>query len=150
MPNKHYAQIRGFEEQDENRAKYWSSHVNEWLAKEDAIHISYESLNGDFEATVKSLAASLGIEEYIVDRIKRPQLHPSFKTDILSRGLRKAKRVSMSSVLGDKYIDESKIVLPSCARKGIVGDWKNHFSDADLEFFLKFAKDTMFKLNYKI
>lgn len=33
-------------------------------------------------------------------------------------------------------------------RKGIVGDWKNHFNKEDLNYFNKYASETMNKLEY--
>ena len=85
----------------------------------------------------------------LVNEIKRPQLQQVLKTDSWSRGVRKAKRI-LHSLAGRKYIDYSKIVPSAHPRKGGIGDWKEHFSNSDLEFFLAYAKDTMIKLNYPI
>ena len=35
-------------------------------------------------------------------------------------------------------------------RKGIVGDWKNHFTEKDKKLFNKIAGDLMIKLGYKL
>lgn len=148
MPNDHYTKIRGFEERDENRPKYWSSYVDEWFNKEGVAHISYESLCNNFEESVRNLACSLDIEDLLSDEIKRPELHTAMeKADLGSKILKKTKKIF--SVM-NKKAEEPKIVYPSYPRKGIVGDWQSHFSGSDLEFFLKYAKDTMLKLNYKI
>jgi hypothetical protein len=45
-----------------------------------------------------------------------------------------------------KKLDKLVGVKP---RKGVVGDWKNHFSEADLEYFWQKAGHRMLELGYK-
>ncbi len=149
MPNKYYMPIRGFEEKDKNRVEYWRAHVNEWLAKEDAVHLKYETLYNDFEATIRNLASSLGMQERLFDKIKRPEFVSAYSSDIFSRAKRKAKR-TLRYLFNRNDSKRYKVVFPAHPRKGIIGDWKNYFNDSDLEFFMRFAKDVMIKLDYKI
>jgi hypothetical protein len=158
MPNKYYMPIRGFEEVDENRVKYWCSHVNEWLGEEDVCTLSYESLSNDFEHSIKEIAHSIGIEKRSLQGFEKPILSVkknTIKKQIvpwippilfeLYRNFITSKRFHKNS-----NVASSKIQFVAYPRRGVIGDWRDHFTDTDLDFFVEFASETMNRLNYKI
>jgi hypothetical protein len=86
---------------------------------------------------MRELAEFLGAKEYLKDIPKKPELKQA------KNFFSKARR-AMDRFLGN----EMKVKPTAFPRKGVVGDWKNHFDDKDLEFILSEVGDTMERLNY--
>ena len=119
-----------------SRPAYWAHHVETWLKHPNTISIAYESLETDYEATIKKMANFLNIKLnntlQTVD-LYRPKQNQPITTRLLKKiGLRRGK--------------VSTAVAP---RKGKSGDWRNHFSEDDLGFFMIKAGDMMRQLGYK-
>lgn len=116
-----------------NRIEYWKEHVVGWISKSDLdiIMVSYEQLHSDYEDMIRKLSdfLSLPLKSNGIDRIELK------KYGIFRRAL---KRLLPTSA-------RSSAILP---RKGIVGDWKNYFSECDLELFKQTAGDLMKELGY--
>jgi len=116
-----------------NRVEYWKEHVEGWLDRSDLdiATVSYEQLHTDYVSTIRKLSEFLGltIKPSGVDRIK-------FTKYGLFRRL--LKRIVPLAA-------KSSAIAP---RKGVIGDWKNYFSQSDLDLFNKIAGTTMAKLGY--
>lgn len=106
----------------------WSDFINDWLDK-DAAFIRYENLLQD---PVEELAQAL----YVVKKND-----PDRK--ILEQIVEKYSFETMSK---RKQGEENK---HSFLRKGIAGDWKNHFSKEAREVFNSFAGKELIKLGYE-
>jgi hypothetical protein len=106
----------------------WSDFINDWLDK-DAAFIRYENLLQD---PVEELAQAL----YVVKKNG-----PDRK--ILEQIVEKYSFETMSK---RKQGEENK---HSFLRKGIAGDWKNHFSKEAREVFNSFAGNELIKLGYE-
>ena len=116
-----------------NRVEYWKEHVEGWLGRSnlDIATVSYEQLHTDYVSTIRKLSEFLGltIKPSGVDRIKFT------KYRLFRRLLRRVVPLAA----------KSSAIAP---RKGVIGDWKNYFSQSDLDLFNKIAGTTMAKLGY--
>jgi hypothetical protein len=105
----------------------WHEHVADWWDRPDVSHVAYEDLLSDPVREVGRVTAELGrsteprIAEIAVDRW-------SFA--------RSAGR------------DAGQEDQTSFTRKGVAGDWRNHFTRAAGETFDAFAGDTLVELGY--
>ena len=116
-----------------SRVEYWKEHVEGWLGRSnlDIATVSYEQLHADYVSTIRKLSEflDLTIKPSGVDRIKFT------KYGLFRRLLRRVVPLAA----------KSSAIAP---HKGVIGDWKNHFSQRDLELFNKIAGTTMAKLGY--
>jgi hypothetical protein len=114
------------------RVEYWRSHVEGWLEQPGVQAISYEQLYGAYEVTIKRLADRLDMELGTSLQPVRPAV-----TRLHRAALRAA------TLLG--YDRRSTAILP---RKGVIGEWKQHFSEEDIEFFGRRAGRLLMELGY--
>lgn len=124
MPNNHIHTVRSFQPFDANRVTYWLHHVEEWMSVSESLTVNYEDLHGEFEQSVIQLANDLSLGGSLVEPIRRMAIGPVRKRPL---PMRLAKKLINPGGI------TSTAVLP---RKGIVGDWKNHFDEDDLRFYL--------------
>ncbi|XP_006868145.1 PREDICTED: bile salt sulfotransferase-like [Chrysochloris asiatica] len=113
----------------------WFDHIQGWLSmkgKENFLIISYEELQQDTRATVERISQFLGKE-----------LSPEEFNSILknvSFEVMKENKMSNFSLVPEMFMDHTKGKL---MRKGISGDWKNHFTVAQSEAFDQIYKEKM-------
>lgn len=105
----------------------WTDHVKSWRHTElgDRImYITYEEMVQDLPAALRTMSAFLGtnLSEDIIQKIAE---HCSFKT-------MKVNSMSNFSLVPKVLMDSDK---SSFLRKGVSGDWKNHFSSEQLAKF---------------
>lgn len=123
-----------------NGAGGWLQHTNSWLGsslvdKGQATIVRYEDMKAD---PAKELRRSLEFVGY------------SASDDDIARGVEGGRidvmreREKTSKMI---HRESTNVVLPAI-RKGIVGDWRNHFSDSDLKNFLTLFGPTMERLGY--
>ena len=120
-----------------SRAAYWACHARDWLRQPQVLRVSYEGLEKTYETSLREMADFLGIS---LQRSLSPIVLPgkSGKPSLLGRALWK---------LGHRQKRLSSAVQP---RRGGSGDWRNHFNDDDIAFFMAEAGDQMRKLGYII
>lgn len=107
----------------------WLDHVSTWLARNPTAVVRYEDLKRNPQATLIQLFDRL---EVAVNPEVIQQALDIFDFKQLSQ--RKAGEEDSSSFF----------------RKGIVGDWENHFTAEDLKFFQSQATETMRQVGYDI
>lgn len=107
----------------------WSEHVSQWLAQPDVPRVSYENLVTDGHRALASVLAGLGRDDIDASTVDEALHRQSFQ--------RLAKRSA-----GEE--DESSFL-----RKGIVGDWRNHFTRASGQVFAERAGGTLRELGYE-
>lgn len=114
---------------------YWAHHARVWLRQPQVLPVSYRALETDYETSVRDMAAFLGVR---AGRSLRPIELPgqARQPSLLGRALWK---------LGYRKRRLSSAVQP---RRGRSGDWRNHFSEQDLAFFMDQAGEQMFRLGY--
>ncbi|XP_008296990.1 sulfotransferase family 2, cytosolic sulfotransferase 3 isoform X2 [Stegastes partitus] len=105
----------------------WTDHIKSWTKTElgDRImFITYEDMVQDLPAALRRISSFLGrnLSEEVIQKIAE---HCSFKT-------MKSNRMSNFSLVPKVYMDNDKSHF---FRKGITGDWKNHFSSEQLARF---------------
>ncbi|XP_071326058.1 sulfotransferase family 2, cytosolic sulfotransferase 3 isoform X2 [Trachinotus anak] len=105
----------------------WTDHVKSWRHTElgDRImYITYEDMVQDLPAALRHISNFLGrnLSEEAIQKIAE---HCSFKS-------MKANNMSNFSLVPKVYMDPNKSPF---FRKGIAGDWKNHFSSEQLARF---------------
>jgi hypothetical protein len=118
-----------------SRPAYWAYHVQTWLAHPNTISIAYESLETDFEATVEKMGNFLNIK--LSNTLQTVDLHQSKHTQPITTRLLK--------MMG---LRRGKISTAVAPRKGKSGDWRNHFSDDDLDYFMSESGEVMRQLEY--
>ncbi len=113
-----------------SRPAYWAHHARVWRQQPNVLLVSYEALEERYETTVRDMAAFLGIGlRRSLRRIDLPG--KSGTPSLVGRALWK---------LGHRQRRLSSAVQP---RRGSSGDWRNHFNDNDLAFFMAEAGDQM-------
>lgn len=109
-----------------SRPAYWAHHARLWLQQPNVLLVSYGALEQCYESSVKEMAAFLGIglrRSLLAIDLPGKAANPS----LLGRALWK---------LGHRQSRLSSAVQP---RRGSSGDWRNHFDDDDLAFFMSEA-----------
>jgi len=96
----------------------WSEFVNKWMSSDDVVHTSYEKLQSDTVGELKKVVTKLG---YQVNEDDVTRAVNKFKFDKVSKS------------------EEAVAENSRFTRKGIVGDWVNHFSDEAVEVFDHYA-----------
>ncbi|XP_018539716.1 sulfotransferase family 2, cytosolic sulfotransferase 3 isoform X1 [Lates calcarifer] len=105
----------------------WTDHVKSWRHAElgDRImYITYEEMVQDLPAVLRRISDFLG-RNLSEDTIHKIAEHCSFKT-------MKANSMSNFSLVPKLYMDSDKSPF---LRKGVAGDWKNHFNSEQLARF---------------
>ncbi|XP_070691429.1 sulfotransferase family 2, cytosolic sulfotransferase 3 isoform X1 [Pempheris klunzingeri] len=105
----------------------WTEHVKSWKNTElgdRILYITYEEMVQDLPAAVRKLSGFVGsnLSEDVIQKIAE---HCSFHT-------MKVNRMSNFSLIPKLYMDSEKSPF---LRKGIAGDWENHFSPEQLAKF---------------
>lgn len=99
-----------------------------WFDFSSAVHVKYESMISDTGATLVSTLNNLGIE------CKRETIDKS------------VEKYSFNNQANRAPGDEK---TTSYLRKGIVGDWKNHFTDESKQIFLNHIGNRLVQLEYE-
>uniref|UniRef100_A0AAV2MBS3 Sulfotransferase n=1 Tax=Knipowitschia caucasica TaxID=637954 RepID=A0AAV2MBS3_KNICA len=105
----------------------WFEHVKSWFSHKDDLNmlfIMYEEMVQDLTAAVRRIAEFLDIE-LTQDQLQNVVKHSTFKN------MRKIPQANYEQVPGD-LLDHHQ---GSFMRKGITGDWKNHFTAAQNQQF---------------
>jgi estrone sulfotransferase len=111
---------------------YWKHVKSYYLSHyENIVFVKYEDMKKDIKSTINALCAFLECKSYTDDEIAQLEEHLSFKNFKQTATLNKDKLVKHCNDIGYSNQDEGGEFL----RKGIVGDWKNYFSDKMSEKF---------------
>lgn len=123
---------------DLNRVEYWAYHVVGWRTTEKlSVHqVAYEALHENYEAATKAMFEYLDIAAH--SRIQAVKIHKK------SQNFMETTRKLVTNVLSGSQPMNSA-VRP---RKGIVGDWQNHFTQDDLIFFNQHTAELRRQLGY--
>lgn len=105
----------------------WTDHVKSWRNSglgDRIMFTTYEEMIEDFPAVLRKIADFLGsnLSEEVIQKIAE---HCSFKS-------MKVNSMSNFSLVPKQYMDSEKSPF---LRKGISGDWKNHFNSEQLARF---------------
>ncbi|XP_008430281.1 sulfotransferase family 2, cytosolic sulfotransferase 3 isoform X1 [Poecilia reticulata] len=105
----------------------WTDHVKSWRNAElgdRILFITYEEMVQDLPASIRHISGFLhrNLSEEVIQKIAE---HCSFQS-------MKANAMSNFSLCPKEYMDSDKSPF---LRKGIAGDWKNHFSSEQLARF---------------
>ncbi|XP_053460717.1 sulfotransferase 2A1-like isoform X2 [Nycticebus coucang] len=134
--NKPYSLEQCLEWSMEGKVPYgsWFDHIHGWVSmreRENFLMLSYEELKRGTKRTVEKICQFLGkkVEPEELDLILE---NSSFE-------VMKENKMSNYSMLGDTYLVHKNPLI----RKGITGDWKNHFTVAQAEAFDKLFQEKM-------
>ncbi|KAJ0065920.1 hypothetical protein NL108_000170 [Boleophthalmus pectinirostris] len=105
----------------------WTDHVKSWRNTklgDRIMYITYEEMKEDLPAAVRSMSSFLGknLSDEVINKIA---YHCSFNT-------MKNNPMSNFSLIPKVYIDSDKSPF---LRKGIIGDWKKHFTCDQVRHF---------------
>lgn len=110
----------------------WPMHVRNWRtpeAKRKVTYVSYEQLLGDCAAHLKRVAEAVSGSEIADWRVEMA-----------------VEKFSMRNLTGRSAGQEDR---SSFIRKGVAGDWVNHFSAESARLFDRYAGDTLIDLGYE-
>ena len=108
---------------------YWAHHVQSWLQEDALLAISYDSLEADYEVTLRKMAGFLDV-----------QLNHALQP--LTSAGRQDKTLAFERVRNRLGFGR-RGAQPSGPRLGMSGDWRNVFNKSDMDFFMREAGDTM-------
>ncbi|XP_066521244.1 sulfotransferase 2B1-like isoform X2 [Hoplias malabaricus] len=119
----------------------WFDHVKGWLKAKDEDHIlyiAYEEMIQDLKGSVSRIAQFLGksLSEEVVEKIANSCVFQNMKQN----------KMSNYSLVPEEFMDQKKSAF---LRKGIAGDWKNFFTEAQTERFNAFYEDKMKDVEFK-
>ncbi|XP_075183537.1 sulfotransferase 2B1-like [Anomaloglossus baeobatrachus] len=119
----------------------WFDHVKEWIqlvGKENFMLNSYEDMQKDLRGTVIKICKFLGkeLDDTALDSVVK---HSSFKT-------MQENNMSNFTQVPDTLMDQKRCKF---IRNGICGDWKNHFTVAQAEYFDKIYNERMLGCSVK-
>ena len=113
---------------------FWEHVKSFYHSKYDNImFLKYEDMKKDLRSNINSVSTFLGCKSYSEDEKDQFEEHLSFKNFKNSASLNKRKFVELAKQKGSAKIDEGDDFM----RKGIVGDWVNHFTDELAAKFLE-------------
>ena len=118
-----------------SRPAYWAHHVEAWLGQPNLLAVSYRALEREYEAALREMAAFLKVK---LNRSLRAIQLPGAQGKPTYWERAKWK-------LGIRPKQLSSAVQP---RRGKSGDWRVHFSEDDLAFFMSEAGEMMGQLGY--
>jgi len=107
----------------------WADFARRWHGRKGAVHVRYEDLRQDTPGELRRIVRSLRGEGLGLDEA----------TAI-------AEEFSFERQAGRRAGEEDK---GSFLRKGVVGDWRNHFSREARETFDRFAGEELILLGYE-
>jgi hypothetical protein len=107
----------------------WADFVRRWHDRKDAMHVRYEDLRQDTAGQLRRLVRGLTGERLSLEEA----------TAI-------AEEFSFERQAGRQPGEENK---RSFLRKGVVGDWRSHFSPEAREAFNRYAGDELILLGYE-
>ncbi|XP_042293724.1 sulfotransferase 2B1-like [Sceloporus undulatus] len=113
----------------------WFDHVKGWLScqgESGIAYLTYEELHQDLEGSIERLCAFLGhpVKPDLTDSIRKHCSFASMSQNDMVNG----------ALVPQEILDTSKSQF---MRKGIVGDWKNHFSPLQSALFSKKYQEEM-------
>ncbi|XP_053545899.1 sulfotransferase 2B1 [Bombina bombina] len=119
----------------------WFDHVKGWMQMKDDsrfLYITYEELQQDLRGSVVKISKFLGkeLDDEVIDSVVEQS---SFKK-------MKDNKMCNFTLLEQEHMDQTKGLF---MRKGISGDWKNHFTVAQSEYFDSVYQEKMKDLNMK-
>ncbi|XP_005414987.1 PREDICTED: 3-beta-hydroxysteroid sulfotransferase-like [Chinchilla lanigera] len=112
----------------------WFEHVRGWMSlrgRENFLVLSYEELQKDIRGSIQKICQFLGksLDLKSLDLVVK---YSSFQS-------MKENKMSNYSLLHHTYLDPNTLIT----RKGVSGDWKNHFTVAQAEVFDKVYQEKM-------
>lgn len=110
-------------------AKEWAKYIFSWAAK-GFVTVHYENFLADPEKT-------LGV-------LLKQVLGFDIQKSVLEEAVSKHTKKKFSDALSKTFKHNTFV------RKGVSGDWKNHFSKKNIESFNSVAKDAMSLLGYEL
>ncbi|RXN31276.1 sulfotransferase family cytosolic 2B member 1-like protein [Labeo rohita] len=119
----------------------WFDHVKSWInaeEKESILYIFYEEMIADLKGSVEKIAKFLG-KSLSADVTEKIADHCVFKN-------MKQNQMSNFSLVPEEYMDQKKSEF---LRKGIAGDWKNLFTEAQEQRFNAVYKEKMKDVTFK-
>lgn len=110
-----------------DRIKDWCAHIDYWMDQPGITLLRYEDILTDPAPSMARCAEVIGLPAPKTVKMIPIEAKESTATDFIRH-------------------PDSSATLP---RKGIVGDYKNHFSQDDLAFFMPLVERSMKKLGYQ-
>ncbi len=132
--------LRGDAAQDGNNADmsrpgYWALHAQAWLDKENLLAVGYHELETQYESTLRKMADFLSL------RLHKNLQPVSFPAPTADEPL-------LETVLGRFGVRRLREKARGQLRVGGRGDWRRHFDQRDLDFFMREAGPMMQRLGY--
>ena len=124
-----------------DRIDFWKFHVESWLEQNSILLISYEQLITAFNQTLRKISDFLN--QPIKDKIKDVRMQPGPANRFVYRAQKLFSRIAP---VWYKGVKRSEV----CFRKGKPEDWRNYFTDSDLQYFCCKAGDLVKKLGYTL
>ena len=108
----------------------WSDHVQQWaFDRPNVVRVSYEELRNDCVAALQRI-----IPQHVPGELNSARIEEV------------VEKFSFAQMTGRNPGEQDST---SFLRKGVVGDWKNHFDRSAAEVFDRYAGDLLIRLGYE-
>ncbi len=124
-----------------NRVEYWKFHVESWLDNKDILHLCFEDYKNDFEGTINKISDFIEIAPPKKITTMTRKAPPKFLSN--NKLYNRLNAIYLHKIVKKKY-------QPYYFRKGKSGEYKNHFTEKDYDFFYEITGQMMQKLGYEI
>lgn len=128
-----------------SHAAYWNFHVKQWLGRPDVLHLSFEEMITDYEATLEKIADFLNLDmpARITHVVRSRNINPDNKLlrTLLTRIDGLYRRIL--SLVGARELTTTNF------RKGTVGNYATLFSRDDLDYLNAVIDPGVKKLTYR-
>lgn len=119
-----------FEEEKKGTFHFnWNEFAESWLDQKNVAYVKYEDLLNDAAEALKAPIEKITGKPVNMERLTEAREKYSFKNQTKRNAGEEDKK--------------------SFLRKGIAGDWQNHFTKEACETFNKYAGETLIKLGYE-
>ena len=112
----------------DHRFQTWPRHVRDWTRRRGVTVVRYERLLTDTPTEIRRIGTAIG-----------HPISPATSQDI-------TRRHSFERKTGRTPGTENPVAF---RRKGIAGDWRNHFTAAAAQAFLEFGGETLIAMGYE-
>jgi len=124
-----------------NRIEFWKYHVEGWLNNPKILYLSFERLKLKNYEEVQRIGNFIEIEPNHIKNIVKERMTNFSNKFIIAL-------IDRLTLFYNNRI-KRKVMTAQQFRKGVIGDYKNHFSSEDIKLYNELTEDLYIEINKK-